>query len=242
MCRPPVKQKLTVDVRCGYGLYKRVQQGPKVVRYALEAASLVADEALAFPISVIALVMLLFLKMEVVPFAAEIFGDLGLLTFVETSIKAFVGRTRPPYARQSVFYILPGEQFSFPSGHTMRAFYFATSLAVSPLWQLYLGRTPPALGVAIATGTALSRIAKGKHWPSDVVGGAVVGIGLAILAASLGPRNWALAKLPCGVILSLEALIFLVVPKWRTPGFPIHFIIALLWCTSVPLGFGFFSA
>jgi membrane-associated phospholipid phosphatase len=60
---------------------------------------------------------------------------------------------------------------SMPSGHTSSAFGFSASLAddVHPLWAkvgLY----------ALATGTAWSRVYNNKHWTSDVVAGAVVGV------------------------------------------------------------------
>ncbi|HEX5003717.1 MAG TPA: phosphatase PAP2 family protein [Gemmatimonadales bacterium] len=60
---------------------------------------------------------------------------------------------------------------SFPSGHTSSAFGFAASLAgdVRPLWA--------KIGLyTLATGTAWSRVYDNKHWTSDVVAGAIVGI------------------------------------------------------------------
>ena len=58
-----------------------------------------------------------------------------------------------------------------PSGHTSSAFGFAASLAddVHPLWA--------KIGLyTLATGTAWSRVYDNKHWTSDVVFGALVGI------------------------------------------------------------------
>lgn len=67
---------------------------------------------------------------------------------------------------------------SFPSGHASAAFGFVASLAddVDPWWAkagLY------ALGV----GTAWSRVYNNQHWTSDVVAGAIVGIGSAKLVS-----------------------------------------------------------
>ena len=39
------------------------------------------------------------------PFLAELFGDMGMLTFVECCIKGAVRRARPLYAKQSTFYV-----------------------------------------------------------------------------------------------------------------------------------------
>lgn len=63
---------------------------------------------------------------------------------------------------------------SFPSGHTATAFMMATMLhkeygtTRSPLYSI--------LGYSLATGTALSRQLNNKHWFSDVLTGAGIGI------------------------------------------------------------------
>ena len=58
---------------------------------------------------------------------------------------------------------------SFPSGHTSSAFALAGSMAYSYGWKAGI----PAYAIASAIG--LSRIKEGRHWASDVVGGAVLG-------------------------------------------------------------------
>jgi undecaprenyl-diphosphatase len=67
--------------------------------------------------------------------------------------------------------ILPPDQFSFPSGHTMSAFAIAV-----PLCILYpqLAAALLALSVSIA----VSRVILGMHFVSDVVVGALMGAGL----------------------------------------------------------------
>ncbi len=58
---------------------------------------------------------------------------------------------------------------SFPSGHTAAAFAIVTP------WVLYY-RTPAAYGLfVLSTGTAVARVARNKHWPTDVVAGAALG-------------------------------------------------------------------
>jgi undecaprenyl-diphosphatase len=67
--------------------------------------------------------------------------------------------------------ILPPDQFSFPSGHTISAFAIAVSLAhFYPQAEGYL--------LFLAASIAVSRIVLGMHFLSDVVVGAVIGIGL----------------------------------------------------------------
>lgn len=99
-------------------------------------------------------------------------------------LKWVFGRERPdqPGSEPDIwepfsFEFASGEA-SFPSGHTSAAFGFVASLAedVDPWWAkvgLY------ALGV----GTAWSRVYNNKHWTSDVVAGAIVGIGSAKLVS-----------------------------------------------------------
>ena len=60
---------------------------------------------------------------------------------------------------------------SFPSGHSMIAFALATSLAD----DIHDHAATVAL-YSIATGTALSRLNDNRHWLSDVVAGAAIGV------------------------------------------------------------------
>jgi len=70
---------------------------------------------------------------------------------------------------------------SFPSGHTARAF------AVATLVSVRMGRKYVPL-LALAIGVALSRIIIGVHFPSDVVGGAFLGIFIGLVSHEYGPR------------------------------------------------------
>jgi undecaprenyl-diphosphatase len=74
--------------------------------------------------------------------------------------------------------LLPPDQFSFPSGHTITAFAMATSLSVFYPAML-LGLLFCALSVAA------SRIVLGMHFLTDVIAGAALGGLLGYLAAEL---------------------------------------------------------
>jgi len=66
--------------------------------------------------------------------------------------------------------------FSFPSGHTLNAFAVGSVIALSF----------PALGpvaLAVAASVAASRVVLGLHFVSDVVAGAVLGLGIGICAS-----------------------------------------------------------
>lgn len=68
-----------------------------------------------------------------------------------------------------------GNTKSFPSGHSATAFMLATMLHHEYGW-----RSPwfSFGGYALAALTTVSRIARGKHWMSDTIAGAVLGAGL----------------------------------------------------------------
>ena len=69
---------------------------------------------------------------------------------------------------------------SFPSGHSASAFAFATGVALEkPVVGI------PLLGVAAAM--AYSRVYVGVHYPSDVLGGAIIGAGVAVATRRFWP-------------------------------------------------------
>lgn len=87
-----------------------------------------------------------------------------LTTTSHLSIAALARRNRP--GNRQDFLPFPS---SFPSGHTSNAFALAGSLAYSYGWA---AGVPAYL---VATGIGVSRIREGRHWMSDVVGGAFLG-------------------------------------------------------------------
>lgn len=88
---------------------------------------------------------------------------------IELLIKRFVRRRRPQACSK---HSVSGEHFSFPSGHSMRAFMAAT---------LYLNETSASRGAIglWAASIAFGRLASSHHFLLDVVSGAALGIGLA---------------------------------------------------------------
>ena len=66
--------------------------------------------------------------------------------------------------------------YSFPSGHTTAAFATATSLTLAfPKWYVAV----PAYTYAAAV--AYSRMYLGVHYPSDLLGGIIIGVGSSVL-------------------------------------------------------------
>jgi membrane-associated phospholipid phosphatase len=71
---------------------------------------------------------------------------------------------------------VPTGPYSFPSGHTSMAFATATSLSLSyPKWYVV------APSFLYAGASAYSRMYLGVHYPSDVLGGAILGTGAAFI-------------------------------------------------------------
>lgn len=89
-------------------------------------------------------------------------------------LKSTVRRPRPFMTHRDIVKLSNGGGLSFPSGHTSSAFSIATT-AFMENKQWYI-RVPVSVW-AVAVG--YSRIHLGVHYPSDVVAGALVGMGAA---------------------------------------------------------------
>jgi len=76
----------------------------------------------------------------------------------------------------------PADPYSFPSGHAALSFSVATSLTMSD-------RRWAAPAMAWATAVSVSRVWHGVHYPSDVLAGAAVGAGSAVVVGLLLPSG-----------------------------------------------------
>ncbi len=94
-------------------------------------------------------------------------------------LKNLVARVRPYDVEVGVTLLIAKlSSFSFPSGHTLVSFEAATALA----------RRYPKWGIAALVLAALvgfSRMYLFVHYPTDVLGGAVLGVALGLLAGKL---------------------------------------------------------
>ncbi len=100
-----------------------------------------------------------------------------LSSILTTSIKIGVKRKRPFAEFPELFHQkqMVGK-LSFPSGHTSTAFAMATAISLSnPKWYVI---TPCFLW---AGAVAYSRMYLGLHFPSDVFGGIVIGVGSSLI-------------------------------------------------------------
>ncbi len=102
---------------------------------------------------------------------------IGLNLFLTSGLKYVVNRPRPfiQYPNDIVKRT-EGGIYSFPSGHTSTAFATATALSLSTKkWYVAV----PSYAYACAVG--YSRMRLGVHFPSDVLGGMILGIGSSLL-------------------------------------------------------------
>lgn len=96
---------------------------------------------------------------------------------ISSTLKVSVQRERPFITYPDIIYQKTEVgSYSFPSGHTNFAFATATSLTLAfPRWYVIV----PAYSYAAAVG--YSRMYLGVHYPSDVLAGALIGSGSALL-------------------------------------------------------------
>ena len=96
------------------------------------------------------------------------------------SVKKIMKHSRPCDVYGDIVKRGSGGGYSFPSGHTSAAFSTATSLSLAfPKWYVI------APGYLWASSVAYGRMYQGVHYPSDVLIGAFVGAGTAVLGWKL---------------------------------------------------------
>ena len=102
---------------------------------------------------------------------------IGLNVLLTSGLKYAINRPRP-YVQypDDIVKRTDAGKYSFPSGHTSTAFATATALTLSTKkWYVAI----PSYAYACAVG--YSRMRLGVHFPSDVLGGMVIGIGSSLL-------------------------------------------------------------
>lgn len=101
----------------------------------------------------------------------------GIAFILGAALRAVVDRSRPPFGPRA------GDVDSFPSGHVMQAVLISVLLPVA-IGVLFDRRAIPRVFrltlVLLALVAGLDRVASGEHWPTDVIGGALIGATLGL--------------------------------------------------------------
>lgn len=130
---------------------------------------------------------------------AFIFVAVGLPSLIGTITKRLLGRARPMHFEDAgllsfKWNIADWTYQSFPSGHATTAFALAAAVGfISERWFY------PAL--VLASAIALSRLTLGVHYPTDVLGGAILGLlGAYAVRWWFAGRRWMFEAAPNGQI------------------------------------------
>jgi undecaprenyl-diphosphatase len=105
------------------------------------------------------------------------------------ALKNLVMQPRPFLALPDVrLLVSPPSSYSFPSSNV--AYAFAASVGASLATRRLLGRWPiwAWAFLALAVAISYSRVYVGVHYPSDVLGGTILGLSIGWLCALIGSR------------------------------------------------------
>jgi len=118
--------------------------------------------------------------------AIETAISIGISSVISEALKRTINGTRPADKYPNdIFVTTPDHGRAFPSGHATLAFATATSLALEyKKWYIVV----PAYAWASAVG--YSRMYEGYHLPSQVLSGAVLGIGSAYASHWITSKLW----------------------------------------------------
>ena len=130
----------------------------------------------------IALILVCFKKTRKAGVAMGIAMACGYL-IGNMGMKNLFARTRPYDVVEVNLLVAKLHDFSFPSGHTLVSFEAATAL-----W--FYHRKWGIAALVLAALIALSRLYLFVHYPTDVLVGAVLGIGIGLAACVLTDRLW----------------------------------------------------
>jgi undecaprenyl-diphosphatase len=107
--------------------------------------------------------------------------SIGFAAITSAGLKILINRPRPnKQYPQDIFPRTHAGPYSFPSGHTTSAFAMATALSLS--YQKWYVAVPSYLYAGFV---GYSRLRLGVHFPSDVLGGVIIGLGSGLLVWKL---------------------------------------------------------
>jgi undecaprenyl-diphosphatase len=113
----------------------------------------------------------------------------SISSLFDNLIKLVISRQRPP--ADLVHILSPTTGFSYPSGHAVFFTWMSFMIAVSLAPKIRPAFRPVLWSVAaiVIVLTCIARVWAGAHWPSDVIGGVLLGIGWSAFVLWL-PERW----------------------------------------------------
>jgi membrane-associated phospholipid phosphatase len=113
----------------------------------------------------------------------------SISSLLDNIIKLIISRQRPP--ADLVHILSPTTGFSYPSGHAVFFTWMSFMLAVAIAPKIQPTLRPVLWGLAglVIVLTCLARVWAGDHWPSDVLGGVLLGVGWSAFVLWL-PERW----------------------------------------------------
>ena len=104
-------------------------------------------------------------------------------------MKLVISRQRPP--ADLVHILSPTTGYSYPSGHAVFFTWlsFMIAAAIAPKVRPAYRPVPWILAAIVTALTCIARVWAGDHWPSDVIGGVLLGIGWSAFVLWL-PSRW----------------------------------------------------
>jgi membrane-associated phospholipid phosphatase len=128
--------------------------------------------------------------------AAVLFETLAVNGALVTAVKYIVQRPLPrTYAGDSALIVEPEGYRAFYSGHTSTAFAGLAAAAMTLRYRYGAKAWPWIVTGVVGTSVAIERVADGRHFPSDVIVGAVMGTAVGIVVPALHARHGGRARL-----------------------------------------------
>jgi undecaprenyl-diphosphatase len=113
----------------------------------------------------------------------------SISSLLDNVIKLIISRQRP--SADLVHILTPATGYSYPSGHAVFFTWMSFMLALSLAPRIKAAYRPILwiMAGAVIVLTCLARVWAGDHWPSDVVGGVLLGIGWSAFVLWV-PERW----------------------------------------------------